>query len=165
MKIKYFALALLTLLLNIACVTNNNKLAPESNSSQDSVMSENTYLGLRTVVYNVNDLEAAKKWYSELLGFDPYFDQPFYVGFNVAGYELGLSPNEVASVPGGSYAYWGVKDARAELARVLGMGATLHEEIQDVGDGILVVAVADPWGNIFGIIENPHFKLKEPVFK
>ncbi|MBT8142546.1 MAG: VOC family protein [Gammaproteobacteria bacterium] len=119
---------------------------------------QNNFLGLRTVVYSVTDLHAAKQWYSDLLGYAPYFDEEFYVGFNVGGYELGLSPNETRSAPGGSIAYWGVKDAKAELARVLDMGATMHADIQDVGDGILVVAVLDPWGNVFGIIENAHFK-------
>jgi len=28
------------------------------------------FLGLRTVVYKVNDLNKAKKWYSEVLGTD-----------------------------------------------------------------------------------------------
>ncbi len=48
--------------------------------------------GLRTVVYHVEELEQARQWYTNVLGHGPYFDQPFYVGFNVGGYELGLSP-------------------------------------------------------------------------
>src|SRR3981081_3371696 len=52
----------------------------------------NMFLGLRTAIYHVDDIEKAKAWYSEVLGTKPYFDQPFYVGFNVAGYELGLQP-------------------------------------------------------------------------
>ena len=50
-------------------------------------------LGLRTVMYHVDDLNAAKEWYAQVLGFQPYFDEPFYVGFNVGGYELGLHPD------------------------------------------------------------------------
>jgi len=117
-------------------------------------------LGLRTVIYHVEDLSRAKAWYTQVVGHEPYFDQPFYVGFNVGGFELGLDP-EVASVAkgGSTFAYWGVKDARAEYQRLLELGAGKHTDVQDVGGGILVATVIDPWGNIFGIIENPHFKL------
>ncbi len=122
---------------------------------------ENMFLGLRTAIYHVDDIEKGKAWYSEVLGIDPYFDQPFYVGFNVAGYELGLQPDESAA-PGradGAVAYWGVEDAQAAFQRLIALGATAHEEVQDVGEGIKVATVKDPFGNLFGIIENPHFKL------
>ena len=50
-------------------------------------------LGLRTVNYHVTDLARAKAWYISALGKEPYFDEPFYVGFNVGGFELGLDPD------------------------------------------------------------------------
>jgi len=114
-------------------------------------------LGLRTVIYPAPDLAAAKAWYATLLGQEPYFDQPFYVGFNVGGYELGLDPN--ADVAVGPVAYWGVANADEALAQLLAGGATEHSNVQDVGDGIRVAAVRDQGGNVVGIIENPHFKL------
>jgi len=119
------------------------------------------FLGLRTAIYHVGDIEKAKDWYSKILGFPPYFDEPFYVGYNVGGFELGLhpdgseSPNEAASV----VAFWGVENAEAAFQRLLALGATRNEEPQDVGEGIKVATVRDPFGNIFGIIENPNFKL------
>ena len=58
-------------------------------------------LGLRTVVYHVDDINKAKEWYAQVLGFKPYFDEPFYVGFNVNGYELGLHPAETKEPKGG----------------------------------------------------------------
>src|SRR5436190_19358403 len=94
--------------------------------------------GLRTAIYRAPDLEKAKAWYSRVLGISPYFDQPFYVGFSVGGYELGLDP-DASSTPGGSggvAVYWGVTDAQAALARLLSLGATERSGIQDVGDGI-----------------------------
>ena len=117
------------------------------------------FKGLRTTIYQVDDLEKAKAWYTQALGVAPYFDQPFYVGFNVAGYELGLqgaalSANTVENV----VAYWGVADAEAACAHLLALGATLHAAVQDVGEGIKVASVRDPFGNVFGIIDNPHFK-------
>lgn len=119
------------------------------------------FLGLRTAIYHVDDIDKGKRWYSEVLGVAPYFDQPFYVGFNVAGYELGLQPGAPKSndKADGAVAYWGVDDAAAACERILELGATIHEALQDVGEGIKVATVKDPFGNIFGIIENPNFKL------
>jgi predicted enzyme related to lactoylglutathione lyase len=119
------------------------------------------FLGLRTAIYHTPDLAKAKEWYSKILGIDPYFDQPFYVGFNVGGYELGLDPDPSpkSKDTGGVVVYWGVADADAELKRLLSLGATEHSGVQDVGENIRVATVLDPFGNIFGIIENPHFKL------
>jgi predicted enzyme related to lactoylglutathione lyase len=120
------------------------------------------FLGLRTATYRVDDIHKGKEWYSSVLGFGPYFDEPFYVGFNVGGYELGLQPIEGQSgeKAEGAVAYWGVEDAEAALKRILALGATRNEDVQEVGGGIKVVTVKDPFGNIFGIIENPNFKLE-----
>jgi predicted enzyme related to lactoylglutathione lyase len=119
------------------------------------------FLGLRTATYRVGDIDKGKAWYSDVLGIEAYFDQPFYVGFNVGGYELGLQPggDTGGDKADGAVAYWGVPDAATTFARLLELGATAHEPIQDVGEGIKVAAVKDPFGNIFGIIENPHFKM------
>jgi predicted enzyme related to lactoylglutathione lyase len=116
--------------------------------------------GLRTVIYPISDLAAGKAWYSQVVEREPYFDEPFYVGFAVGGFELGLIPD---GVPGaqGSVAYWGVPHAEAELARLTGLGAEIHEPVTEVGGGIKVAAVKDPFGNVFAIIENPHFNLSE----
>jgi predicted enzyme related to lactoylglutathione lyase len=117
-------------------------------------------LGLRTVIYPVPDLTAGKQWYSQVLGKAPYFDQPFYVGFSAGGFELGLIPDGEPSAAG-SRAYWGVADADAAYARLLELGATALEGVMDVGEGIKVAAVIDPFGNRFGIIENPAFNLAD----
>jgi len=117
------------------------------------------FQGLRTVIYGVNDLEKAKTWYSTVLGIQPYFDQPFYVGFNVGGYELGLDPNTSAGTSG-PVAYWGVDDADAALKRLLELGAREQSPVQDVGDGIHLGSVIDPFGNTLAFIKNPHFSLK-----
>lgn len=116
--------------------------------------------GLRTAIYHVPDLVEAKAWYSRILGFGPYFDEPFYVGFNVGGYELGLMPDGGTAGRGGVTVYWGVPDAEAALQELLQAGATLDDPVRDVGEGIKVATVLDPFGNVFGIIENPHFRLE-----
>lgn len=115
-------------------------------------------LGLRTVGYKVSDITKAKKWYAEAFKTQPYFDEPFYVGFNIGGYELGLQPDE--SVKGDNIAvYWGVEDIQAEYDRFLSLGAIAHEAPQNVGGEIMVASVRDPWNNIIGLIYNPEFKL------
>ena len=114
--------------------------------------------GLRTVIYQVKDLEKAEAWYTSLLGKPPYFDEPFYVGFNVQGFELGLQPEEEGINFGNStIAYWGVKDAKQVYELLLKEGSIANEPITDVGGGILLGTVIDPCGNTLGVIENPHF--------
>ena len=120
-------------------------------------------LGLRTVVYKVADLAQAKAWYSDVFGITPYFDQPFYVGFEVGGYELGLDPDvsKQQPGPGGSVAYWGVRNLADTLARLRERRVVVGAPLQEVGEGIKVAAVTDPWGNRVGLIENPHFTLPD----
>jgi predicted enzyme related to lactoylglutathione lyase len=114
-------------------------------------------LGLRTAIYPAPDLSAAKSWYSKVLDQKPYFDEPFYVGFSVGGFELGLVPDGNPSVHG-PQPLWGVVNATAAFAKLLELGATALESVTEVGGGIKVAAVIDPFGNRFGIIENPHFE-------
>ena len=119
--------------------------------------------GLRTVIYQVSDLEKAKEWYSTVVGTPPYFDEPYYVGFNVGGYELGLDPDMsgASGEVGGVRAYWGVESAAETYNLLIELGATVHSALQDVGEGIIVASVLDPFGNLIGIIENPHFSLEK----
>ena len=112
-------------------------------------------LGLRTTIYPAPALDAAKAWWTARLGGDPYFDQPFYVGFDVGGYELGLDPN--APVEDGAVAYWGVVDCAAALRELREAGATARTDVQEVGEGIRVATVRDAAGSVVGVIENPHF--------
>lgn len=122
-------------------------------------MSTGHFLGLRTAKYVAADVAAAKAWYARATGVAPYFDQPFYVGFNIGGFELGIVPDEggTAGKSDAGMAYWGVADIHAEWQRLIELGAMPNEAIQDVGEGILIGSVHDPFGNVLGIIQNPHF--------
>ena len=111
--------------------------------------------GLRTVIYPSPDLEAAKRWWTDFLGFGPYFDQPFYVGYDVSGYELGLLPT--GDPQDGALTYWGVDDVDDAFGQALAAGATEHAPVSDVGDGIVTATVRTPQGAIVGLIFNPHF--------
>lgn len=122
---------------------------------------ENSILGLRTAIYQVGDIAAAKSWYANAFRKQPYFDEPYYVGFDIGGYELGLQPEAETTAtdkPESVVAYWGVEDIDGEFNRFIAAGATVHEEPRDVGGGIRVARVKDPWGNIIGLIYNPHFR-------
>lgn len=121
------------------------------------------FQGLRTVAYQVEDIEEAKIWYIEATGIEPYYDEPFYVGFNIGGYELGLQPVERGQAPdaGRVVVYWGVPDVDVALAHLLAVGAQPNEAVQDVGGGVRVATVRDPFGNVLGIIENPSFSLPD----
>jgi lactoylglutathione lyase len=116
-------------------------------------------LGLRTTIYKVADLDAAKTWYAEAFGAAPYFDEPFYVGFNIAGYELGLMPDETPATAktANVLSYWGVGDIDAAVARFIEAGAAADSDPVNVGGEIMVASVKDPWGNVIGLIYNPEF--------
>jgi predicted enzyme related to lactoylglutathione lyase len=120
--------------------------------------------GLGTVIYHVTDLERAKAWYATAFGQQPYFDQPFYVGFNIAGYELGLNPDTSTNRPGsgGVVAYWRVDDIDGAVRHFVSVGAAVAAPVEEVGDGIKVATVTDPFGNAIGLLYNPHFKLPQP---
>lgn len=113
--------------------------------------------GLRTVIYTAHELDEAKQWWTRLLGIDPYFDQPFYVGFHVAGYELALMPD--ADPADGALVYWGVPDVAEAVARAVETGSIEHTPVADVGDGIVTATVRTPDGNILGLIYNPNFRI------
>jgi predicted enzyme related to lactoylglutathione lyase len=111
--------------------------------------------GLRTVIYPSADLDAAKAWWTELVGTGPYFDEPFYVGYELGGYELGLLPGDPAD---GALTYWGVDDVQAAVDAALGQGAIVHAPVSDVGGGIVTATVRTPMGSIVGFIFNPDFR-------
>lgn len=115
-------------------------------------------LGLRTAIYPVPDLSQAQEWYEKVFDVKAYFVEPFYVGFSVGGFELGLIPN---GTPGtqGAQVFWGVDNIQTELDRLLQLGATALDPIMDVGAGTKVASVKDPFGNQLALIENPNFNL------
>jgi len=121
-------------------------------------MSDSTNQGIKTVLHPVTDLEKAKAVYAALLGVAPQADSPYYVGFEVAGQQIGLVPGGVA---GGTteamtspVAYWHVADIEAKLAEVTAAGGTLKDPVRDAGGGRLVASFTDPDGNVLGLVQD-----------
>jgi predicted enzyme related to lactoylglutathione lyase len=109
---------------------------------------------LRTVIYHVEDLAKAKKWYKKITGVEPYFDEPFYVGFDINGCELGLDP-DLTNIEKGNYsiAYWSVANIENVVNTLLENKATVLSPVASVGEGIKVAIIKDPFGNAVGLIE------------
>jgi catechol 2,3-dioxygenase-like lactoylglutathione lyase family enzyme len=114
-------------------------------------------LGLRTVIYPAPDLAGATRWWTDFLGVPPYFEEPFYVGFEVAGYELGLLPD--GDPADGALTYWGVGDVQAAVAAAVEAGCKVHIEAAVVGEGIVTATVRRSDGTIVGFIRNPFFSI------
>ena len=109
---------------------------------------------LRTVIYHVSDIQAAKEWYTRVTGIQPYFDDTFYVGFDINGFELGLDPDLSGTTPGNStVSYWSVDKLAEATEHFLAEGATLVRPITNVGGSVNVAIVEDPFGNHIGLIE------------
>ena len=124
-------------------------------------MNPTKILGLRTTIYKVPDLSKAKEWYSIAFETKPYFDEPYYVGFTIGGFELGLQPTEtiikenIVNVA----SYWGVENMQESYTKFITLGATEHEPPFNVGGEIVTATVKDPFGNLIGLIYNPQFRI------
>lgn len=126
--------------------------------------------GMATVNYWADDVAAARDWYAQVLGSEAYFQnpdaaQPAYVEFRIGDDEdeLGIvsrkyAPTGTQPGPGGAVLYWHVDDIEAALERLKSMGAREHEPLTRRGDsGFVTASVVDPFGNILGIMHNPHW--------
>jgi len=110
---------------------------------------------MKTIIYPVKDIAAAKELYGELLGVAPIMDEPYYVGFAVDGQDVGLDPNGHAKGMSGPIGYWNVDDLNGTLQALIASGASLREAVTDVGGGKLIASVSDADGNIIGLAQPP----------
>lgn len=117
-------------------------------------MTDPSTQGIKTVLHPVSDLAKAKPVYAALLGTEPQADEAYYVGFEAAGQHIGLLPGGGPQGMTSPVAYWHVADIEAKVAEVTAAGATLKEPVRNVGGGRLVATVADPDGNVLGLIQD-----------
>ena len=137
--------------------------------------------GFATLNIWADDVPAASAWYAEFLGIEPYFSRPgpdgvpAYVEFRIgdSADELGIinrkyapggsgvppqdSAGGSASEPGGAIMHWHVDDLEGTVNRLLEMGATEYEPITARGEGFVTASVVDPFGNVLGVMYNPHY--------
>ncbi|WP_258725827.1 VOC family protein [Cellulomonas sp. NS3] len=120
--------------------------------------------GVATVNIYAADHAAASRWYAELLGTAPYFQVPGYHEFRIGDHqvELGIiersyAPEGEPDVPGGAVVHWHVDDLTATLDRLLALGATLRQPVTERGEGFVTASVVDPFGNVLGVMTNPHY--------
>lgn len=132
-------------------------------------MANTTLRGIATISLYADDMAAARKWYSDLFGIEPYFvrpdeQNPAYIEFRVGDYEdeVGIisrkfAPPGASNPPGGAVIFWHVDDIDAALSRVKSMGATEYEPLTKREAGFITASVVDPFGNILGLMVNPHY--------
>jgi predicted enzyme related to lactoylglutathione lyase len=120
--------------------------------------------GVATLSFFAVDHRAAIGWYSELLGVEPYFHRPGYAEFRIGDYqtELGIidahyMPGQLTPDPAGVIVFWQVDDVDSAFRRLIALGATEHEAVRDRGAGFRTASVVDPFGNILGVMHNPHY--------
>lgn len=109
--------------------------------------------GLKTIIYPVKDIAQAKALYTKLLGVEPTIDQPYYVGYSLAGQDIALDPNGHKKGLTGPVSYWHVTDLKQSMQQLLDAGSQVQQDVQDVGGGKLVAVVKDPDGNSIGLIQ------------
>ncbi|GAA3814042.1 VOC family protein [Cellulomonas soli] len=122
------------------------------------------FRGMATINLYADDLAAARAWYTDLLHLEPYFAREGYVEFRVGDDqdELGIvdarfrGPGDTPGT-GGPITYWHVDDVDAALADLLRRGATEHDHVRERGEGFRTASVVDPFGNLVGVMENPHW--------
>lgn len=120
-------------------------------------------LGLRTTIYKVGDIKKATDWYSKAFETEPYFNEPYYVGFNIGGFELGLQLEENPTIDKTEsvVSYWGVTQIKTTYDRLINIGAAENEAPYNVGGELMTATVKDPFGNLIGLIYNPYFKVND----
>ena len=124
-----------------------------------------TLRGLATSTFYAADLEEAGAWYTALFGVAPYFEVPGgYLEFRIGDDEdeFGIinaahAPHDVSTGPGGATVYWHVDDLEATVARLVELGATVHEPLRERGPGFVTASVVDPFGNVLGVMRNAHW--------
>jgi predicted enzyme related to lactoylglutathione lyase len=128
-----------------------------------------TLRGMATVSYFADDVKAARKWYAALLGIEPYFERPdaknpAYVEFRLGDHqhELGIidkkfQPKGAKAGPGGAVLFWHVDDIEATHQKLIDMGCKDYEPLTKREAGFVTASVIDPFGNVLGIMYNPHY--------
>lgn len=107
--------------------------------------------GIKSVVYPASDLAKAKAMFGAALNAEPIMDEPYYVGFQVNGTDIGLDPHGHKS---GAVVYYHVDDIKGTLRTLVDAGAEVDTDVKDVGGGRQIAAVKDADGNLIGLLQD-----------
>jgi predicted enzyme related to lactoylglutathione lyase len=130
--------------------------------------------GFCTLNFYADDMPAARAWYTEVLGAEPYFEATDPRSGQVGYYEWRLGDHQdefgiingawrppadpTTKAPGGAVMNWHVDDLDGTVERLVAHGATVHQPRVDRTQGFANASVVDPFGNIIGLMFNPHWK-------
>lgn len=106
------------------------------------------------IVYPVENVDEAKRFFRELIGADPYAESPYYVGFKSGETEIGLTPSG-GDGSSGALAYWTVDDIATRVQQLVDAGGTVAQPVTDVSQGLLVASIKGPSGAIVGLRQFP----------
>ena len=67
------------------------------------------------------------------------------------------APHRPSPHPAGAVIFWHVDDVATTLQRLLSLGATEHDPLTNREAGFVTASVVDPFGNILGVMYNPHY--------
>ena len=107
------------------------------------------------MLYPVSDLASGKALFTRLLGVEPIADESYYVGFQVASQHIGLDPNGARRGMTGATPFFDVDEIRDVVGALVEDGATIAEDVRDVGGGLLVAMLKDAEGNMIGLRQTP----------
>ncbi len=109
------------------------------------------------VLFFVNNVQQAKKWYIDLLGEPPYFDDENYCAFHLGTATVGLHPSDGknASGTGGQVVYWRVTDIKKRIKHFESHGCRIYRGPTFGIDKVWICQLIDPFGNVWGLIEKP----------
>jgi predicted enzyme related to lactoylglutathione lyase len=127
------------------------------------------FRGICTLTLFAEDLAAAEAWYTGLLGREPYFRKELggataYLEWRLGDRETELGLLDARYAPtgrtpaSGIVAYWAVDDVQVAYDDLLARGATSLEGPREQGPGFVTAAVADPFGNVVGVMKNVHYE-------
>ena len=109
---------------------------------------------IKSIVYPSANIDADVAFWTKVLGKEPYFNEHYYVGFRMDGYELGLDPNAISEGVTQPVTYWDVADIEEEVAKLVALGMTLHEPIQELSSGVKIAKLKDTAGYMFGLVSS-----------
>ena len=125
------------------------------------------FRGLANLNLVAVDMDAAVEWYSTVFESAPYFVRPEQGPAQYAEWRFGDDEDEFALMdarfrpalpqPGGALVSMHVDEIQASFDRLIGLRAVAFDPVTQRGEGWWSASVSDPFGNLIGLIQSPHW--------